>query len=235
MENQFVLDDFKLEESWRLFKIMGEFVDGVEALHDLGPAVTIFGSARTRPKDPFYRTAERIAGLMVKNGFAVITGGGGGIMEAANKGAAEAGGKSVGLPILLPMEKKPNRYAMTRIPFHYFFIRKFMFIKYTLAHIILPGGFGTLDELFETLTLIQTRRMKPQPVILVGSDYWRDLLSWLKKTMLAEKKIGRKDLALLQLTDSPEEVVRLVTEACPQTGPQTNTPPKAPPGDTSAP
>lgn len=216
MENQFVLDDFKLEESWRLFKIIGEFVDGVETLHGLGPAVTIFGSARTRPKDPFYKTAERIAGLMVRSGFAVITGGGAGIMEAANKGAFEAGGKSVGLSIQLPLEKKPNKYARINIPFHYFFIRKLMFIKYAMAHIILPGGFGTLDELFETVTLIQTRRIKSQPVILVGSAYWGDLLSWLKKTAMAEKKIGKKDLAIMHLTDSPEEVVRLVMEACPK-------------------
>ncbi len=225
MENQFVLDDFKLEESWRLFKIMGEFVDGVEALHDLGPAVTIFGSARVRPKDPFYKTAERIAALMVRSGFAVITGGGAGIMEAANKGASEAGGKSVGLSIQLPLEKKSNKYARIKIPFHYFFIRKLMFIKYAMAHIILPGGFGTLDELFETLTLIQTRRIKPQPVILVGSAYWSDLLSWLKNTALAEKKIGKKDLAIVKLTDSPEEVVQLVTDACPKSLVPEGTPP----------
>jgi uncharacterized protein (TIGR00730 family) len=146
MEKQFLIDDLKLGESWRLFKIMGEFVEGVEGLHDLGPAVSIFGSARTRPDDPQYKKAETIAARFVKNGFGVITGGGGGIMEAANKGAAEAGGTSVGLNIRLPFEQKPNPYATLQMEFNYFFIRKVMFIKYAAAYVVMPGGFGTLDE-----------------------------------------------------------------------------------------
>ena len=164
MEKQFLVDDFKMGESWRLFKIMGEFVDGVDNLHDVGPAVTIFGSARTKPDDPVYKKAEKIAALFVKNNFAVITGGGGGVMEAANKGAAEAGGTSVGLNIVLPFEQEPNKYSNINLDFNYFFIRKVMFIKYAFAYIIMPGGFGTLDELFEAVTLFQTRRIKPFPI-----------------------------------------------------------------------
>ena len=170
MEKQWVIDDFKLEESWRLFKIMGEFVDGVEALHHIGPAVTIFGSARMKPEDPIYKKAVEIASLFVKEKFAVITGGGPGIMEAANRGAKEAGGTSVGLNIELPFEQAPNPYADIQVDFRYFFVRKVMLVKYSLAYIIMPGGFGTLDELFEAVTLIQTERIKSFPVILVGSD-----------------------------------------------------------------
>ena len=182
MEKQFVIDDFKLGESWRLFKIMGEFVDGVEALHDLGPAVSIFGSARISPEDPIYRKTEKIAGLFAENNFAVITGGGGGVMEAANKGAAAAGGTSAGLNIHLPFEQKPNTYANVRLEFKYFFIRKVMFIKYATAFIAMPGGFGTLDELFEVVTLVQTHRIRPLPIILVGSDYWGGLKEWIENT-----------------------------------------------------
>jgi uncharacterized protein (TIGR00730 family) len=207
MEKQFLIDDLKLGESWRLFKIMGEFVEGVEGLHDLGPAVSIFGSARTRPDDPQYKKAEAIAALFVKNGFGVITGGGGGIMEAANKGAAEAGGTSVGLNIRLPFEQKPNPYATIQMEFKYFFIRKLMFIKYAAAYVVLPGGFGTMDELFEVITLVQTRRIRPFPIIMVGTDYWGGLLEWIRSQLLAQSLISPKDMEIIQILDGPEEIV----------------------------
>jgi uncharacterized protein (TIGR00730 family) len=210
MEKQFVVDDLNLGEPWRLFKIMGEFVDGVDALHDLGPAVSIFGSARITPNDAVYKKAEKIAELFVKKGFSVITGGGGGVMEAANKGAAEAGGTSVGLNIILPFEQKPNLFANVTLDFKYFFIRKVMFIKYASAYIILPGGFGTLDELFEAVTLVQTRRIKPFPLILVGSEYWAGLIDWIKDKLLGEKRISSEDLEILQIMDDPEEIVKAV-------------------------
>jgi uncharacterized protein (TIGR00730 family) len=210
MEKQFLINDFSITESWRIFKIMGEFVDGIEALHDIGPAVTIFGSARIRPDDPVYKKTELIASLFAKNNFAVITGGGGGAMEAANKGAAEAGGKSIGLNIVLPFEQKPNNYSNLRLEFKYFFIRKVMFIKYAYAYIIMPGGFGTMDELFEAVTLVQTHRIKPLPVILVGSDYWGGLKKWIKSRLLEENMISSKDSDILQVIDDPEEVVDTV-------------------------
>ena len=210
MEKQFLIDDLKLGESWRLFKIMGEFVEGVEGLHDLGPAVSIFGSARTRPDDPQYKKAQAIAALFVKNGFGVITGGGGGIMEAANKGAAEAGGTSVGLNIRLPFEQKPNPYATVQMEFKYFFIRKVMFIKYAAAYVVMPGGFGTMDELFEVMTLVQTRRIRPFPIIMVGSDYWSGLLEWIRSQLLAQSLISPKDMDIIQVLDDPDEIVDTV-------------------------
>lgn len=210
MEKQFLVDDFKMGESWRLFKIMGEFVDGVENLHDVGPAVTIFGSARTKPDNPVYKKAEKIAALFVKNNFAVITGGGGGVMEAANKGAAEAGGTSVGLNIVLPFEQEPNKYSNINLDFNYFFIRKVMFIKYALAYIIMPGGFGTLDELFEAVTLVQTRRIRPFPIILVDSDYWSGLKEWITSRLLKERRISPEDINILQVMDNPKEIVNTV-------------------------
>lgn len=210
MEKQFLIDDFKIGESWRLFKIMGEFVDGVDNLHDIGPAVTIFGSARTKPDDPVYKKAEKIAALFAKNNFAVITGGGGGVMEAANKGAAEAGGTSVGLNIVLPFEQEPNKYSNVSLDFNYFFIRKVMFVKYAFAYIIMPGGFGTLDELFESVTLVQTRRIKPFPIILVDSDYWSGLKEWITSRLLKESRISPEDIDILQVIDEPEEIVKTV-------------------------
>ena len=210
MEKQFLIDDLKLGESWRLFKIMGEFVEGVEGLHDLGPAVSIFGSARTRPDDPQYKKAEAIAALFVKNSFGVITGGGGGIMEAANKGAAEASGTSVGLNIRLPFEQKPNPYATIQMEFKYFFIRKVMFIKYAAAYVVMPGGFGTMDELFEVITLVQTRRIRPFPIIMVGTDYWGGLLAWIRSQLLAQSFISPKDMDIIQVLDKPEEIVDTV-------------------------
>jgi len=210
MEKQFLIDDLKLSESWRLFRIMGEFVEGVESLYELGPAVSIFGSARIPPTDPVYQKAERIAELFVKNKFAVITGGGGGVMEAANKGAAKAGGPSVGMNIKLPFEQAPNPYADIQLEFKYFFIRKVMFMKYAFAYVAMPGGLGTLDEVFEVMTLIQTRRIKPFPVILVGSDYWSGLLDWIRARLRDTGKISPEDMNIVQLLDDPEEVVATV-------------------------
>jgi uncharacterized protein (TIGR00730 family) len=210
MEKQFLIDDLKLGESWRLFKIMGEFVDGVEALHDLGPAVSIFGSARIKTGDPIYQKAEKIAYLFAQNKYAVITGGGGGVMEAANKGAVEAGGVSVGLNIHLPFEQIPNEFSNIKLEFKYFFIRKVMFIKYATAYIALPGGFGTMDELFEVITLIQTRRIKPFPIILVGSDYWSGLFDWIRSHLMASNMISARDLEIIQILDEPEEILRNV-------------------------
>jgi uncharacterized protein (TIGR00730 family) len=210
MEKQYVIDDLKLNESWRLFKIMGEFVDGVENLHDLGPAVSIFGSARTTPADPSYGLAMHIAELFTKSGFAVITGGGGGIMEAANKGAAEAGGRSVGLNINLPFEQVPNPFSNLKLDFNYFFVRKVMFMKYASAYIALPGGFGTLDEVFEVMTLIQTKRVRPFPIILAGSQYWSGLLKWIKKSLGEMGMISAGDMDIIQMLDDPQEIVATV-------------------------
>jgi len=210
MEKQFLINDFKAGESWRVFKIIGEFVEAVEALYDIGAAVSIFGSARTDPGDPAYQKAEELASLFAKEKFAVITGGGGGIMEAANKGAAEAGGTSVGLNINLPFEQHPNPYANVRLDFNYFFIRKVMFVKYAHAYIIMPGGFGTLDEFFEAMTLIQTHRIKPLPVIMVGSDYWSGLFEWMKSRLLVDNRISQDDLDIFQIMDDPHEIVKMV-------------------------
>lgn len=211
MEKQFVVDDLKRGESWRIFKIMGEFVEGIESLHELGPAVSIFGSARIKPKHKSYKQAEKLAELFVKENFSVITGGGGGIMEAANKGAAKAGGKSVGLNIILPFEQEPNPYSNINLDFDYFFVRKVMFIKYATAYIIMPGGFGTLDELFEAVTLIQTHRIKPFPLILFDSDYWTGLIDWIKSQLLTQKRISPEDMDILQVMDDPEEIVETVS------------------------
>ncbi len=209
-EKQYVVDSLSFEESWRVFRIMAEFVDSIETLSDVHNAVTIFGSARVKPDDPYYKKAELLARLLVQNGFSVITGGGPGIMEAANKGASEAGGKSVGMNIRLPFEQKPNPYANIHLDYKYFFIRKVMFVKYAVAYVILPGGFGTMDELFEALTLIQTKRIKGFPLFLMGSEYWQGLSDWVKKRMLTENKILPADLDLLQVVDEPQEVVKLI-------------------------
>ncbi|MBC8463712.1 MAG: TIGR00730 family Rossman fold protein [Deltaproteobacteria bacterium] len=210
MEKQFLINDFKAGESWRVFKIIGEFVEAVEALYDIGAAVSIFGSARTGPTDPTYKKAEELAALFAKEKFAVLTGGGGGIMEAANKGAAEAGGTSVGLNINLPFEQHPNPYANVRLDFNYFFIRKVMFVKYAHAYIIMPGGFGTLDEFFEAMTLIQTHRIKPLPVIMVDSDYWSGLFEWIKTRLLADNHISQENMDIFQIMDDPHEIVKTV-------------------------
>jgi uncharacterized protein (TIGR00730 family) len=210
IEKQYVVDALSIEESWRVFRIMAEFVDAIETLSGVKNAVSIFGSARSKPGDPYYQKAELLARLLAKNGFSVITGGGPGVMEAANKGAAEAGGQSVGMNIRLPFEQKPNPYANLTINYKYFFIRKVMFVKYAMAYVILPGGFGTMDELFEALTLIQTKRIKPFPVILMGSEYWKGLFDWIEKTMLRDGMIAPEDLERFQILDDPEEVVRYI-------------------------
>ena len=212
MEKQYLVDDLSATESWRIFRIMAEFIEGFEVLGKIPPAVAIFGSARTHPEDPDYQQAERTAAKLAKQGYAVITGGGPGIMEAANKGASEAGGVSVGLNIDLPFEQKPNDYIGTCLDFRYFFVRKVMFVKYSIAFVIFPGGFGTLDEFFESIELIQTRKIKPFPVILVGRRYWRGLTSWMEKTLLAQSKITSQDMNLFSTTDDPEEVVRFIRE-----------------------
>jgi uncharacterized protein (TIGR00730 family) len=208
MEKQYLIDELSREESWRIFRIMAEFVDSIEDLSRVQNGVTIFGSARVKAGDPYYQMAEKLGRLLVQNGFSVITGGGPGIMEAANKGAAEAGGQSVGMNIKLPFEQKPNPYANLQIDYKYFFIRKVMFVKYAVAYIILPGGYGTMDEFFEALTLIQTKRVKSFPVIVMGREYWQGLLDWLKSTMLRTNMILPFDIEMIQIIDEPEEVVK---------------------------
>jgi uncharacterized protein (TIGR00730 family) len=205
--------EFLHTDPWRVFRIMGEFVEGFDTLADLGPAVSIFGSARVAPDNPWYAAAEKTGRLFVEEGFAVITGGGPGIMEAANKGATEAGGESVGCNIELPFEQGMNRYVKTAVNFRYFFVRKTMFVKYAAGFLIFPGGFGTLDELFEALTLIQTGKVRHFPVVLMGRDYWGGMLSWLEQVMAAEGKIAPADLDLLLVTDSPAEAVAHVLRA----------------------
>lgn len=209
-ENQFIVDELTKHDTWRMFRIMAEFVEGFEVLPDVHPAVTIFGSARVSRSSPIYRTTEKLARLLAKNRFNVISGGGPGVMEAANKGAVEGGGKSVGLHIHLPREQKPNNYANIRLDFNYFFIRKVMFVKYAVAYVILPGGFGTLDELFEALTLIQTSRIRSFPVILMDSRYWKGLVGWIKTTLLKSKFISPQDLDIFHLVDKPEEAVSII-------------------------
>lgn len=202
------MEDLKMEDPWRVFRIMGEFVEGFHELSEIGPAVSIFGSARTKKTHKWYKQAEKTAELLVKEGYAVITGGGPGAMEAGNKGAAKAKGHSIGLNIDLPFEQKPNPYQNHLINFHYFFCRKVMFVKYAKAFVIFPGGFGTLDELFESLTLIQTQRMERFPVVLYGSEFWGGLIEWLKKTVAKEKNIDYEDLDLFSMADTPEGVIK---------------------------
>jgi uncharacterized protein (TIGR00730 family) len=205
--------EFVHTDPWRVFRIMGEFVEGFDTLAGLGPAVSVFGSARVAPEDPWYRTAEETARRFVEEGFAVITGGGPGIMEAANKGATEADGASVGCNIELPFEQGMNMYVKTAVNFRYFFVRKTMFVKYAAGFVIFPGGFGTLDELFEALTLIQTRKVRNFPVVLMGHEYWRGMVSWIREVMAAEGKISAEDLDLLFVTDSAAEAVSHIVRA----------------------
>ncbi len=211
-DKQYVLNGLAARESWRLFRIMAEFVEGFEELPRVYPAVTIFGSTRVRPGDPCYTKAEEVARELVRAGFSVITGGGPGVMEAANKGAAEAGGWSVGINIRLPLEQEPNPYANVRLEVRYFFVRKVLMAKYAVGFVFLPGGFGTFDELFEVLTLVQTRKIRPVPVVLVGKDYWEGLLAWLRETVLAGGKISESDLELFTVLDDPREVVAYIRE-----------------------
>ena len=211
LQHQYWLDYFNAGDSWRLFRIMSEFVEGFDTLSGIkGPAVSFFGSARTKPDEPYYQLTVSIAAELSRLGYAVITGGGPGIMEAANKGARESAGYSVGLNINLPYEQEPNIFTNLPLSFKYFFVRKVMFIKYAQAFICMPGGFGTLDEAFEALTLIQTRRIKPFPVILVGKEYWSGLLDWIKEKMLAENRISEDDMAIISVMDQPDEIVSYI-------------------------
>lgn len=211
-ERQYVLEGLEVKESWRLFRILAEFVDGFEVLSKIYPAITIFGSSRSRPEDSNYKKAEKVARLLVKAGFSVITGGGPGIMEAANKGASEAKGYSVGINIKLPSEQECNPYANIKLEFRYFFVRKVMMAKYSVGFIFFPGGYGTLDEMFEILTLIQTKKIRPIPVVLVDKGYWAPLYNWMSNTLLANKKIDEKDINLFKILDTPEEIVKYITE-----------------------
>src|SRR5712664_2102667 len=206
-------DEFLHTDTWRVFRIMGEFVQGFEDLAQIKSAVAIFGSARTSPDDPVYQAAKETAALLARAGFAVITGGGPGIMEAANRGAFEAGGMSVGCNIELPHEQGANPYLTLSLKFKYFFVRKMMFVKYSDAFIIFPGGFGTFDELFEALTLIQTRKIRNFPVVLYGSEYWFGLLDWIRGPVLGEGKISEHDLKLLHLADSPAQIVEIISRS----------------------
>lgn len=208
-------NDIKSHDSWEIFKIMGEFVEGFERLSKIGPCVSIFGSARTDPENKYYAIAEELAYQLTQHKFGVITGGGPGIMEAGNKGAKRGGGKSVGLNILLPFEQEPNIYIDNDkiINFDYFFVRKVMFIKYAQGFIVLPGGYGTLDEMFEALTLIQTKKSSKFPIILIGTEFWSGLINWIKDVLLKEENnISEEDLDLIKIVDSPEEAVKQINE-----------------------
>ena len=205
--------DFTITDPWRVMRIMSEFVNGFDALASIPPCVTIFGSARTLPDDSVYIAAVETARLLAKAGFGIITGGGPGIMEAANKGAQDGGNLSIGCNIELAFEQVPNQYLDISLDFRYFFVRKTMFVKYSSAFIIFPGGFGTMDELFEALTLIQTKKVSNFPVILYGSKYWEGLLNWIRETMLAEEKVSVDDVTLLRISDDPEEICKIVCDA----------------------
>lgn len=205
--------EIKSHDSWAVFKVMSEFVEGFEKMAKIGPCVTIFGSARTPNDHPYYKMAEEIAARIVKHGYGVITGGGPGIMEAGNKGARDAGGKSVGINIILPFEQMNNIYIDPDklITFDYFFVRKVMFVKYSQGFIVMPGGFGTLDELFEALTLIQTKKIGRFPIVLVGTDYWKGLMHWIEEILLKqEQNVNQEDLKLINLVDTAEEAVEVI-------------------------
>ncbi|WIM95829.1 TIGR00730 family Rossman fold protein [Actinoplanes oblitus] len=205
--------EWKTKDAWRALRILSEFVEGFDTLADLPPAVSVFGSARSAPDSPECELAAGLGAALAEAGYAVITGGGPGVMEAANRGATEAGGMSVGLGIELPFEQGLNDWVDIGIDFRYFFVRKTMFVKYAQAFVVLPGGFGTLDELFEAITLVQTRKVTRFPVILMGVDYWSGLLDWIKRRMLDDGKISEADLELIQVTDDVAEAVRIITEA----------------------
>ncbi len=210
--------DFASQDTWRIFRIMAEFVESFETMSRIGKAVTIFGSARTKPSSIYYKKAVQTAHLLAKQKFAVITGGGPGIMEAANRGAKKAGGISVGLNIHLPAEQKPNPYQTHPIHFHYFFCRKVCFVKYASAFILFPGGFGTLDEFFEAITLMQTDRIDRFPLVLVGKEYWKGMNKWIKTTMVKNAMISMEDPDLFRILDDPEEIVDYVHQYCSATG-----------------
>jgi len=202
-------------DPWRVLRILSEFVEGFDALNEVGPAITVFGSARTLRTDPYYKAGEELGAALARRGFAVITGGGPGMMEAVNKGAHDAGGLSVGANIELPHEQSLNKYVDLGVEFRYFFVRKNMFVKYARGFVIFPGGYGTLDELFESLTLAQTGKIEHFPIVLFGSAYWKGLLEWLKKEVLATGAIAPDDLKLMTLTDDPEEAAEMATRPLP--------------------
>ena len=206
----FEINKLEKQESWRMFRIMGEFVDGFDTLPKYLPAVTVFGSARIGKDHPYYQIGLKAGAALAEKGFTVITGGGPGLMEAANRGAFENGGTSIGLNVELPAEQRPNPYLSFQLSFRYFFVRKVMLVKYASAFILLPGGFGTMDELFETMTLIQTHKIKPFPVVLIGTEFWGGLLDWVRERMVAEGMIDPADLDLLELTDDIDAAVELV-------------------------
>ncbi len=210
---------FTKEDPWRIFRIMAEFVDSFETLSQLGPAVTVFGSARTKPEDPYYKASVQLARSLAKHNLAVITGGGPGIMEAANRGAAEGKGRSVGLNIELPFEQHGNRYANMPVNFHYFFSRKVCFVKYSMAFVFMPGGFGTLDEFFEVITLVQTQRIPRFPLILFGKRYWTGLWKWVEATLKREKLISEGDLELVHITDDVNEATGIILDYLRRVGP----------------
>lgn len=203
-------EDFMQADTWRMFRIMSEFVEGFEVLSQIGRAVSIFGSSRMRPENKYYKLAEETAYLLAKRGYAIITGSGPGLMEAANRGAKRANGKSIGLNIHIPSEQKPNKYVDLLIDFRYFFVRKVMFVKYAKAFVIMPGGYGTLDEFTEAINLIQTERISKFPVVLFGSDYWKDLLGWLKSTVLKGGNISQADLNIFTIVNNPKDVVKAI-------------------------
>jgi uncharacterized protein (TIGR00730 family) len=211
--NPFIANEFKDQDTWRMFRIMSEFVEGFEALRNIRPAVTIFGSARSLQNSEDYQLSRKIAHRLSKKGFSVITGGGPGIMEGANLGAHEAGGRSVGCNIELPFEQKPNPYINLPVNFHYFFIRKVMFLRYTSAVIVMPGGFGTMDEFFEVLTLVQTKKIDPIPIILVKKEFWQGGIDWIKNTILGNRHyIDKGDVDLFNLVDKAEEVDAIISK-----------------------
>ena len=205
-----IKDDFTQEDTWRIFRIMSEFVDGFETLSKAGQAVSIFGSSRFKPGNKYYKMAEETAYLFAKEGYAVITGSGPAIMEAANKGAKRANGLSIGLNIQIPSEQKPNRYVDIFLDFRYFFVRKVMFVKYAKAFVIMPGGYGTLDEFTEAINLIQTQRIQKFPVVIMGSEYWKGMIDWLKSTVLKSGAISKEDLKLFTVVDEPKDAVAAI-------------------------
>ncbi|MGW8158498.1 TIGR00730 family Rossman fold protein [Desulfoprunum sp.] len=210
-EPKYCLDNTVIGDSWRMFRIMSEFVDGFDAMSAVDlPGVTIYGSARTPKDHKYYQLAEQIAAGLAEAGYAIITGGGPGIMEAANKGATEAGGVSIGLNISLPHEQAPNLYTNFPLHFKYFFVRKVMFMKYSMAFVCMPGGFGSLDELFESMTLIQTQRIKPFPIVLVGSSFWAGLVDWIRDTLLTAGNIDEEDMLLIKVLDEVEDVISFI-------------------------
>jgi uncharacterized protein (TIGR00730 family) len=208
-DRQYVIEALA-EDSWRMFRILGEFAQGFEEMADVDKAVTIFGSARLKADDPYHRKAERLAASLATQGYAVITGGGPGIMEAGNKGAFEAGGRSIGLNVDLPHEQDPNPYQTDELKFRYFFIRKVMLVKYSTAFVVFPGGFGTIDELFEALTLVQTKKVTPFPIFLVGVEYWRGLVQWLQGTLVRHGTVSEHDLHLFKVVDDVDEISRAI-------------------------